>query len=139
MKTKRIHFCHALLMIIAAVLIVISSSLAYSLSELPVILLFAGIAAGLDALLLLVLRRDTALRDLVLLASVTLTTLALCKVLAGRADLMGYVWFSDLEKGNPAAVASLYLAVASMGCFLLGIILHIVAGFRKASPANPGA
>ena len=139
MKTNRIHFCHALLMIAAAVLIVISSSLAYSLSELPVILVFTGAALLLDVLMLLVLRKDTPLRDLVLLASVTLATLALCKVLAGRANLMGYVWFSDLEKGNPTAVTSLYLAAVSMGCFLLGIILHIVAGFRKTNPADPGA
>lgn len=67
-----------------------------------------------------------------MLLTVVLASLALCKVLIGRADLMGYVWFSDLEKGNPTAVTSLNLAVASMFCFLLGVIIMIVMGFRKA-------
>ncbi len=132
MKKKIIPCLHGLLMIAAAALIAVSSSMAYSLSDLNLILIFAGVALALDVVMLIFLPQNSVFRDMAMLLTVVLASLALCRVLIGRADLMGYVWFSDLEKENPTAVTSLNLAVASMFCFLLGVIIMIVTGFRKA-------
>lgn len=133
MKKNLMIVIHTMVLAAALVLIAVSSSMAYSLSDLNRILLYGGIAAALDLVMLFVVKKDGLLRDIMMLGIVVLTALCLCRVLAGRADLMGYVWFSDLEKGNPTAVASLNLAVGAMGCFLVAEIMTIAAGFRKSN------
>ena len=64
-----------------------------------------------------------------MLLTVVLASLALCKVLIGRADLMGYVWFSDLEKNNPVAVTGLNLTVISAVLSFAAVIALSVSGF----------
>lgn len=131
MKNKAILLFHAALIVAALVLTGISSAMTYPLGDLPIIEVLGGIAVVLDVLLLCS-RKEGMLRDAALVISVVLVTLCFCKVLTGRADLMGYVWFSDLEKGNPAAVNSLTLATIGMGGFLLAAIMTIISGFKKA-------
>lgn len=131
MKNKAILLFHAALIAAALVLTAISSAMAYPLGNLLVIEVLGGIAVVLDVLLLCV-KKDGLLRDVALVISVVLVTLCFCKVLTGRADLMGYVWFSDLEKGNPVAVNSLTLATIGMGGFLLAAIMTIISGFKKS-------
>lgn len=131
MKKRIGNGIHAVVTVLALVLIAVSSKMAYSLSDLNLILIMGAAAAALDLVMMFVLKKGGALRDLLMLATTVLATLCLCRVVTGRADLMGYVWFSDLEKGNPTAVTSLYLAVGSMACFLVGIFMNVVTGFRK--------
>lgn len=131
MKMNKMTLIHAVVVALALVLIAVSSGMAYPLSDLNQILLLGGAAVVLDVLMLTVCKKGSVLRDALMLATVVLAAMCLCRTLSGRADLMGYVWFSDLEKGNPTAVTSLNLATGSMGCFLLAGILNIISGFRK--------
>ena len=126
---------HAVLMAAALVLILISSSMAYALTNLTYVIITLAGAMVLDAVLALFLKRDTVLADLVMLATVALAALGLSQILVGRANLMGYVWFSDLESGNPTSVTALHLACCAMGSVVLGVILNVVAGFRKKKEA----
>ncbi len=128
MKQKIFPILHAVLTAGAAALTAISSAMAYPLGDMSAIIIMSGAAILLD---LLLRKKDGILRDAALLLNVVLTTLCFCRVLTGRADLMGYVWFSDLEKGNPTAVNSLTLATIAMGAFLLGSVMNIVKGFRR--------
>ena len=121
MKQKIFLILHVVLTAGAAALTAISSAMAYPL----------GGAAILLDLLLMLRKKDGILRDAALLLNVVLTTLCFCRVLTGRADLMGYVWFSDLEKGNSTAVNSLTLAAIALGGFLLGSVMNIVQGFWR--------
>lgn len=133
MVKKMMNGAHAAVMVLAVVLIAVSSHMAYPLSDLSLIIIFGGIIIVLDLLMIIALKEDGIVRDAAMLVTVVLTTLCLCRTLSGRADLMGYVWFSDLEKGNPAAVSSMNLAAGSMACFLLCAVVNIVSGFRKSS------
>lgn len=131
MKMNKMTLTHAVVVVLALVLIAVSSGMAYPLSDLNQILFLGGAAVVLDVLMLTVCKKGSVLRDALMLGTVVLAALCLCRTLTGRADLMGYVWFSDLEKGNPTAVTSLNFAAGSMGCFLLAGILNIISGFRK--------
>ena len=131
MKKHLMYLIHAAVILAAVVLIVVSSSMAYPLTDLTLIIALGAAAIALDLIMIFVFKEDGIVRDILMMGTVVLAALCLCRVLAGRADLMGYVWFSDLEKGNPTAVTSLNLAAASMGGFLLGVLISIVSGFRK--------
>ena len=131
MKKNLIDLIHAAVILIAVVLIAVSSSMAYPLSDLTLIIALGAAAIVLDLLMIFVFKEDGIVRDILMMGTVVLAALCLCRVLSGRADLMGYVWFSDLEKGNPTAVTSLYLAAASMSGFLLAGLMSIISGFRK--------
>lgn len=130
MKQKIFPMIHVVLTAGAIALTAISSAMAYPLGNMRAVLFMGGAAILMD-LLWMLCRKDGILRDAALLLNVVLTTLCFCRVLTGRADLMGYVWFSDLEKGNPTAVTSLTLATIAMGSFLLGSVMNIVKGFRQ--------
>ena len=127
MKQKIFLILHVVLTAGAAALTAISSAMAYPLGNMGAIIFMSGAAILLD-LLLMLRKKDGILRDAALLLNVVLTTLCFCRVLTGRADLMGYVWFSDLEKGNSTAVNSLTLAAIALGGFLLGSVMNIVQG-----------
>lgn len=122
---------HAVLTLAALVLIFVSSAMAYSLSDLNIVLLMGGIVVIADIVMMLFGKKGSVLFDVLALCTTALATLCLCRIINGRADLMGYVWFSDLEKGNPTAVTSLYLATASMVCLVIGVVMNIVSGFMK--------
>ena len=121
----------AALMIAAVALISVSSAMAYALDNLVVVILCLSGVAAINLALGFAFRRQNVATDLLMLATTALSTIALCLMLIGRANLMGYVWFSDLESGNPVSVASLYLACSAMGFCLLGILLNVVIGFKK--------
>lgn len=131
MKKNAVSWIHAVIVAAAAVMIFISSRMAYPLGDLNTILLMCGGCVVLDVLMATVLKKDNILRDALMLVVCVLAALSLCRIIQGRADLMGYVWFSDLEAGNPAAVGSQNLAAASMGCLLVAEIINIVSSFRK--------
>ena len=132
---KLVGFLHGLLMAAALVLILISSSMAYALTNLTLVIVFLAVAIVLDLAVAFLLKRDAVITDLVLLGTTVLAALALSQIVVGRANLMGYVWFSDLESGNPTSVTALYLAVAAMACSVVAVIVNIVAGFRKPAKA----
>ena len=127
MKQKIFLILHVVLTAGAAALTAISSAMAYPLGNMGAIIFMSGAAILLDFHSAM----RGILRDAALLLNVVLTTLCFCRVLTGRADLMGYVWFSDLEKGNSTAVNSLTLAAIALGGFLLGSVMNIVQGFWR--------
>ncbi len=130
MKKNVSYGIHAAVLAVSVILAVASSFVAYPMSDLKLTCGY-GIAAVVLDLVLLVLKKDNVLRDVLMLAVVILASLCFCRVLAGRADLMGYIWFSDLEAGNPTAVASLNLGTVSMAGFLICAIMIVILGFRK--------
>lgn len=130
MKKNVSYGIHAAVLAVSVILAVASSFVAYPMSDLKLTCAY-GIAAVVLDLVLLVLKKDNVLRDVLMLAVVILASLCFCRVLAGRADLMGYIWFSDLEAGNPTAVASLNLGTVSMAGFLICAIMIVILGFRK--------
>lgn len=120
---------HAAVAVTAGVLIAISSSMAYALPDLMVILTMLGGCACLLAATGLVMKKCSIVKDAVILGTTVLDALAFSRILAGRANLMGYVWFSDLESGNQVAVTALWLAVAAMALCFAGILINVVSGF----------
>ena len=121
------------LILAACFLSVKSSGLAYALTDLNIVI---GCSAGAAVLALLAVLLNgrtglSVLIDICLFGNIILTIYAFSRVIMGRLNLMGYIWFSDLEKGNPAAVSALNLSVAAWVCFLLGALLVIILGFRK--------
>ena len=114
MKQKIFLILHVVLTAGAAALTAISSAMAYPLGNMGAIIFMSGAAILLD-LLLMLRKKDGILRDAALLLN----------------DLMGYVLFSDLEKGNSTAVNSLTLAAIALGGFLLGSVMNIVQGFWR--------
>lgn len=131
MKKNVSYGIHAAVLAVSVILAVASSFVAYPMSDLKLTCGYGIAAIVLDLVMLLVLKKDNVLRDVLMLAVVILASLCFCRVLAGRADLMGYIWFSDLEAGNPTAVASLNLGTVSMAGFLICAIMIVILGFRK--------
>ena len=62
-------------------------------------------------------------------AAVVLLCVCFYQVLAGRATLMGYVWFSDLESGNLNSVNALNYGVASAALYAVAILLTVATGW----------
>ena len=116
MKKNVSYGIHAAVLAVSVILAVASSFVAYPMSDLKLTCGYGIAAVVLDLVMLLVLKKDNV---------------CFCHVLAGRADLMGYIWFSDLEAGNPTAVASLNLGTVSMAGFLICAIMIVILGFRK--------
>lgn len=131
MKKNVSYGIHAAVLAVSVILAAASSFVAYPMSDLKLTCGYGIAAVVLDLVMLLVLKKDNVLRDVLMLADVILASLCFCRVLAGRADLMGYIWFSDLEAGNPTAVASLNLGTVSMAGFLICAIMIVILGFRK--------
>ncbi len=119
-----------IMVLAASILSYVSSSKAYAISNINLVLIL-GAADILMGILILATGNNPALqllRDLALLVSVITATLALCAVVSGRANLMGFVWFSDLEKSNAVAVSALNLSVYAWVCYAIGILADVIAG-----------
>lgn len=125
----------AVLVAIACGLSIYSSRLAYALSDLNTVILSAAAAIVLilAAVVLNGKFKSSVVGDILLFGSLLLAVYAFSRVLMGRLNLMGYIWFSDLEKGNPAAIRALNLSVGAWVCYLLAAVLLIILGFRKTS------
>ena len=93
MKKNVSYGIHAAVLAVSVILAVASSFVAYPMSDLKLTCGYGIAAVVLDLVMLLVLKKDNVLRDVLMLAVVILTSLCFCHVLAGRADLMGYIWF----------------------------------------------
>ncbi len=74
--------------------------------------------------------------DVVRLGVVAMLCYCFYTVISERADLMGYVWFSDLESGNQTAVNALNYGVASGVLYVVGIIS--LAGSAAIEFVNAG-
>jgi hypothetical protein len=72
---------------------------------------------------------NQVLCDILQWLAVILISIALSLMISGRSELMGYVWFSNLEKGNPIAVAAMNNAVYSWVCYGLALVCSVVSGF----------
>lgn len=132
-KTKAFGLVHATLMLIALILAQVSSIMSYAMASMPWIIATLAIALLIDVLIAFCLKKESVLRDVCMLVTTVLPTVAMCLILLGRADLMGYVWFSDLESGNIVAVTSLYLACGSILSCLVSAIMNIADSFSKTT------
>ena len=121
------NLIHAGLVLTAAILTAVSSSIAYALPDLTVIL---ALLAGCLVLQLTIWRtkKSGIQTDTMIFASTLLEAFSLSRILAGRANLMGYVWFSDLESGNRVAVTALWLAVVAMALCAAAILMSVSLG-----------
>ena len=123
---------HAVLMIGALVLSVVSSGRAYAVTAIGT-LAVCGIAAVILDIIVIALdfKGFSLIRDIILWVSTAFSMYLMCGMIRGRLKLMGYVWFSDLESGNPVAVSALNLTVAAWVCVVLGIICLCIRGFKQ--------
>ncbi len=123
---------------IAEMFVILSSraSTVYQLTNLLTIEILTEVAIG--ALILVVClsfilkgRIYTIIFDIVRIGAVVVICYCLYSILAQRAELMGYVWFSDLEKNNENAVNALNFGVYSAVFYLLGLVfLGITSGLE---------
>ena len=73
----------------------------------------------------------TFLFDVVRIAAILAICHCIYQMLDQRADLMGYIWFSDLEAGNETAINALNFGVYSAAFYLAGLIfLAITSGLE---------
>ena len=136
-KSSILPITAALLSTAACILGNISSAMIYSVSNIGMITLcFIGaVILCISGALPAVSSKSQILKDALIYGGVILTSVAFTQLLIGRLNLMGYVWFSDLESNNPVAVSAMNLAVAAICAFLGALVCTIVAGFRKVRKA----
>lgn len=118
--------------LIAMILGMISSQMAYSLTSMPWIIAFS--AAGIvlcGAAIIFAQKIPPMLRDGIFLATSILNALALGGMIQGRTKLMGYVYFSDLESSNPTAVMAMNLAIAAWALYLVALVVNIGIGYSR--------
>ena len=119
-------------MIAGVLLSAISSSRAYSLSQINLIILSGVLVVILDIASMISSKRlGMVVTDIIHFITTLLTAAALCMMISGRVLLMGYVYFSDLEKGNPMAVSAMNIAVISWIVFLVAVVANVWVGFIK--------
>lgn len=71
--------------------------------------------------------------DLLNLIIVVAVAIALVLMIVGRADLIGFMWFSELMSGNPRADLAMNTAIASWVFYALAVLIQIIFGFLKES------
>ena len=125
---------HAVLLVGAVVLSVVSSGKAYAVTSIETLAACGIIAVIMDVIAIVLDYKGVRLiRDILLWISVALSMYLMCGMIKGRLKLMGYVWFSDLESGNPIAVDALNLTVAAWICVVAGIVCLCIRGFKQES------
>lgn len=110
------------------------SNSTYAIESLQTVMVLSEIALALLAAMLLASfylkgRIGMYVLDVVRVAAVVLLCVCLYQVLAERATLMGYVWFSDLESGNLNSVNALNYGVASAALYAVAILLTAATGW----------
>lgn len=124
---------HAVLLVAAVILSISSSNQAYAVNTIN-ILATAGIAAAvvdIAAIVLFIKKAPIILTDILTWVSIILSMYLMCGMIKGRLKLMGYVWFSDLESGNAIAVGALNLTVIAWVCIVIGVACLCIKGFRQ--------
>lgn len=134
-KARVLISLNILAVLSASILSYVSSRRAYPISNIHLVLILGAVDILMGILILAGAKNEklTLVRDLALMISVITSTMALCAVVSGRANLMGFIWFSDLEKSNPVAVSALNLSVYAWICYGLGILADVIAGFAGAT------
>lgn len=135
MKNKGISFyliiANAIFAIIGLIFSFISSNDGFPVINLNIVI--GSIIAVIVIDIIILALANTGINKLVLdvlrLISVALPTLALGVMIYDRAELMGYVWFSQLEAGNPVAMSAMNNAVVSWVFFVLAAFSAIIGGF----------
>lgn len=124
-----------IMMVIGVMLGVTSSNMAYSLSQINLIIIAGILVVILDIIALILSNRFGCIifTDIIHLITILLSAAALSMMIKGRVLLMGYVYFSDLEKGNPMAVSAMNIAIISWVILLMAIVSNIWIGFVKKS------
>lgn len=134
-KKIKLRVVNIAFVVIAIVLTIVSSSLAYSFANLVFIIALsvAAIVMNVGALYCSKDAGRLVIRDVLTWVSVILTAVALCSVIGGRVNLMGYVYFSDLESNNPVAIAAMNTAIAAWVFYILALVMDFIMGFKKDS------
>ncbi len=65
--------------------------------------------------------------DVLRIVSAALLVACFSVMVSSRGDLMGYIWFSDLEKGNEAACAALNYALVSWIFYIVSMVALAVS------------
>lgn len=127
-----LSFANLILIFCGMIFSILSSSGSYKISKSGIIVAFAVISIVLNLIMLFSKVKEIGnqvLSDILQWMAVILISFALSLMISGRSELMGYVWFSNLEKGNPIAVAAMNNAVYSWVCYGLALICSVVSGF----------
>ena len=123
---------HAVLMTGAVVFSIVSSAKAYAVTAIGTLAACGIMAVIMDIIAIVMDHKGIRLvRDILLWIGVALSIYLMCGMIKGRLKLMGYVWFSDLESGNPIAVSALNLTVAAWICVVAGVVCLCIRGFKQ--------
>ncbi|MCD8287200.1 MAG: hypothetical protein LUD50_08260 [Clostridia bacterium] len=74
--------------------------------------------------------------DVLRFAAAALLIYCFTIMISARAELMGYIWFSDFESGNATAISALNMAVVSWVFYFLGVVACAVSLFRSFCRKN---
>jgi len=132
-KRTKLPIVNIAFVVIAIILTIVSSSLAYSFANL-VFIIAISLVAIISSAAAFYFTNDRSKKlfvDGLVWISVIFTAVALCSVIGGRVNLMGYVYFSDLESNNPVAIAAMNTAIAAWVCYILALIMDFIIGFKK--------
>jgi hypothetical protein len=112
---------------------ILSSAGAYKIPKIGIVILCAVISIAFNIIVLLL---DKKIRmkvsfDILRWLVVVLISIAMTLMISERAELMGYIYFSDLESGNPIAISAMNNAVVSWIFYGLALVFSVVGGFFK--------
>lgn len=134
LKKQSIIFYLSLIIIIlniaGMVFSIQSSTGAYQITKLNYIVTAIVVATVLNAIGIF-LWKDSIGKDIAQWIQIILITIAICYILNARAELIGFIYFSDLEKGNPIAIAAMHNAIFSWVFLGISLLFGVVKGFCK--------
>lgn len=107
----------------------------FSISQMPMIIMFTILSVLLIGATIYVIgaHGEKTWVSLLILATVLLLTLCFYLMVEGKSDVMGTIWFSDLEKGYKPAEDALSIGVVGMVFYLVSAIVASISAFFKLS------
>lgn len=123
---------NALLVLLGMVFSIISSSgSAYSISNIYIVIGCVIVTVVLDGIIMAFANKvgNEVLLDILRWGTVIAVGIAFGVMVYTRAELMGFVWFSDLDAGNPIAISAMDNTVYSWICYGLALVCSTVSSF----------
>jgi hypothetical protein len=132
-STFYLNFANLILALCGMIFCILSSSGAYRITKIGIVVSCVVFSMVLNVIMLLLDKkiRTKVSYDILRWLVVILICIALSLMISERTVLMGYIYFSDLESGNPVAVAAMNNAVVSWILYGLALITSVIGGFRK--------
>ncbi len=122
----------AVLSIIALIVSIVScSGEGFAIKQMPMIITFTILSVLLIGAIIYIIGKygDNFWVSLLILATVIVLTLCFYLMIMGKSDLMGTIWFSELERGYKPAEDALAIGVAGIIIYFISAIMASVSAF----------